>query len=190
MNPAEQKYSPKFELVPSLKATVEEAGLNPEELRLGIGDASLNQTSVLQRQIIPVADNNKVAMWSAPSLRELFRGNHAPPPDIDHYPPEYLDLFYTIESNVLLICRIKGDRTDQEMEDIFSNIRRRPDGRSLGEVHDLIWKSAAFMLGMFVVSEAEFDAVFGQLARSCRRWAERPVSRNYVAYLGENFGED
>jgi len=69
------------------------------------------------------------------------------------------------------------------MEEIYSALRRRPDGRSLGPMHDFLWQVAALTLGMHEVSAAEFEAIFGQLERSVREWALRPVSRNYVDYL-------
>jgi hypothetical protein len=74
-----------------------------------------------------------------PTLRELFRGNRAPPPDMDHYPPEYTPLFYFIETHFLTLCDARGDRTDQEMEEIYFMLRRRPEGRSLGASHDFMW---------------------------------------------------
>jgi hypothetical protein len=42
---------------------------------------------------------------------------------------------------------------------------------------------AALLLGTQFLSGAEFEALFGALERSARKWALRPVSRFYVAYL-------
>ena len=64
-----------------------------------------------------------------------------------------------------------------------------PDGRSLGDIHDFIWQVAALILGTYPLSALEFDAIFGQLCRSTRRWALRPISRNYVSYLREALTE-
>jgi hypothetical protein len=71
------------------------------------------------------------------------------------------------------------------MEGIYSMLRRRPDGRSLGAVHDFLWQVAALLLGTRRLSGAEFEALVGALERSTRKWAMRPVSRFYVAYLHE-----
>lgn len=68
-------------------------------------------------------------------------------------------------------------------------LRRRPDGRSLGAVHDFLWQVAALLLGTYVLSRAEFEALIAALERSTRKWALRPVSRNYVAYLRRTFEE-
>jgi hypothetical protein len=42
------------------------------------------------------------------------------------------------------------------------------------------------MLGRYVLSQAEFEAIMGTLERSARKWALRPISRNYVHYLRSN----
>ena len=62
-------------------------------------------------------------------------------------------------------------------------LRRRPDGRSLGLTHDLMWQAAALLLDTHPLSAAEFEALVGALERSTRKWGLRPVSRNYAAYL-------
>ena len=111
------------------------------------------------------------------------------PPNMDHYAEEYAPHFFFIEERVLTLCAAMGDRTDQEMEGTYSLLRRRPDGRSLGAVHDVMWQAAALLLGTQVLSAAEFEALIGALERSTRKWALRPVSRNYVAFLRKTFEE-
>jgi hypothetical protein len=51
-----------------------------------------------------------------------------------------------------------------------------------------MWQVAALLLGMHVLSEAEFLAIFAALERSTRKWGLRPVSRNYVAYVRKSLG--
>jgi hypothetical protein len=75
------------------------------------------------------------------------------------------------------------DAKRQEMEEHYSALRRRPDGRSLGPVHDFLRQVCALLLGKHELSSAEFEAIAGQLERSVRKWALRPVSRNYVNFL-------
>ena len=50
-----------------------------------------------------------------------------------------------------------------------------------------MWQAAALLLGTRVLSAAEFEALIGALERSTHKWALRPVSRNYVAYLHRTF---
>ncbi len=38
--------------------------------------------------------------------------------------------------------------TDDDIRDAFSTIRRRPDGRSLGPVHAVLWQAVALAVGL------------------------------------------
>lgn len=69
-------------------------------------------------------------------------------------------------------------------------MRRRPDGKSLGPLHDVVWQSAALVLGLRPWSEAEYAAVFGQLARSARHFRMGPSSRNYFEYVRTKVGQE
>lgn len=170
-------------LVPSLQAVVESADLEPAKLVVGLKGIRKGQVELADRHTVIVSDGNKIGTWIAPSLAELFRGDQLPPADLEHYPPEYVPYFFFIESQFLALCQAIGDRTDQEMEEIYSNLRRRPDGRSLGISHDFIWQVLALLLGKHVLSAAEFEGLIGALLGSARRWGLRPVSRFYVGYL-------
>ena len=171
------------DLVPTLRTLVEPEGLNPEELTLAFEKDDRGSIRSQDRHSVHVYDGLKVALWQVPTLQGLFRGNRTPPPDMDHYPEEYAPHFFFIEDRVLTLCAIMGDRTDQEMEEAYSMLRRRPDGRSLGAVHDFLWQVAALLLGIQILSGAEFEALIVALERSTRKWALRPVSRNCAAYL-------
>jgi hypothetical protein len=175
------------DLIPTLRNVVETAGLNPDRLSVALETDDQGNIRVQDKHTVPVTDGEKMAPWPVPTLQELFRGDRAPPLDMDHYPKEYCPHFYFIEKHLLTVCAAKGDRTDQEMEEIYSMLRRRPEGRSLGAVHDFLWQVAALLLGTHVLSGAEFEALLGALERSTRKWGLRPVSRNYVAYLHRTF---
>ena len=176
-----------FDPIPSLQALVAIHGLNPRKLTVAFVADGQGNIRVCQKHSIPVTDGAKTAHWEVPALAELFRGNAIPPNDINHYPPDYFPHFFFMEKHFLALCDAGKDRTDQEMEDIYSALRRRPDGRSLGAVHDFMWQVAALLLGSHTVSAAEYHALLGALVRSTRQWALRPVSRNYVAYLRRTF---
>jgi len=179
-----------MQLFPSLQAIVESAGLNPEKLILGLPADDQNQVRILDRHTIAITDGDKAAIWEVASLRELFRGNQKPPADMDHYPPAYTPHFFLIESQLMSLCALIGDRTDQEMEEVYSMLRRRPDGRSIGVVHDFMWQTAALLLACHALSEAEYEGLFETLTKSTRKWGLRPVSRFYLEYLHDNFDED
>ena len=175
------------DLFPTLRTLVESEGLDAERLSVALEASDQGNIRVQDKHSVPVYDGKKMARWQVPALGELFRGSRTPPPDMDHYPAEYAPHFYFIENHVLTVCAAKGDRTDQEMEEIYSMLRRRPDGRSLGVVHDFLWQVTALLLGTQVLSGAEFEALIGALERSTRKWGLRPVSRYYVAYLHRTF---
>ena len=177
------------DLVPGLRQLVDAEHLNPDKLIVALEADDRRNIRVLDKHSVPVTDGGKMVHWQVPALGDLFRGSKLPPPDMDHYPEEYAPHFFFIENHVLTLCQAKGDRTDQEMEEIYSMLRRRPDGRSLGAVHDFLWQVSALLLGTQVLSAAEFEALAGALERSARKWALRPVSRFYVAYLHQSFGQ-
>jgi hypothetical protein len=175
------------DLFPTLRSLVEAEGLDPERLTVALETDDRGNIRIQDRHSIPVYDGKNCVRWQVAALGELLRSNRTPPPDMNHYPQEYCSHFFFIENHVLTLCAAKGDRTDQEMEDTYSMLRRRPDGRSLGIVHDFLWQVAALLLDARVLSPAEFEALLGALERSARKWALRPVSRNYVAYLHRTF---
>ncbi len=135
------------------------------------------------RHHVLVSDAAEVVEWRVETLSELCRGDHQPPPHLDRFPPEYVPLFFYLESQIITFCKAFGDKSDQEFEEIYGSLRRRPEGRSLGPLHDFLWQVCAVMLATRIVSQAEFEGVIGALLRSAKRWAVRPISRNYMNYL-------
>ena len=173
-----------IDLIPSLRELVEKERLDVRTLTVAGLTGEHGHLQVKDRHAVFLFDGKNTAVWAVGALRELFRGDKAPPPDMTQYPPEYARCFFSFEKHVLTACDIEGDRTDQELEAIYSALRRRPDGKNhLGPLHDFLWQVAAFTLGMHRLSQAEFESVVGQLERSVRIWSLRPVSRNYVSYL-------
>jgi hypothetical protein len=180
---------PPFDLIPSLRALVEQERLDARKLTVAVATGDDGHLRVTNRHAVFLFDGKNGAAWDVPSLRDLFRGDKSPPPDMDKYPDAYARCFFCIEKHVLSLCDVEGNRTDQEMEPVYSALRRRPDGRNhLGAIHDFVWQAAALMLGMHRLSAAEFEAIVGALERSVRRWALRPVSRNYVRFLRDRSG--
>lgn len=177
------------ELIPSLKEVVDSMGMDANKLSVEIVlNRETSRLFVPERQVIPVTDGSKTGSWNVQSLAELFRGDKQPPADMKKYPEEMVPHFYFIERQVVDLCGTIGDRTDQEMEETYAALRRRPDGRRLHVVHDFIWQVAALLLGTRPLSEAEFTAIVGRLEASTRAWALRPVSRFYAEYLRKSVG--
>ncbi|MBM3883280.1 MAG: hypothetical protein FJ387_26815 [Verrucomicrobia bacterium] len=140
------------------------------------------------RQIMSFTDGKEFWHWEVESLRSLFRGDRQPPV-LGDYPEAYNDSFILFDLHVLEISKFVGDRRDAEMKEIFSMLRRRPDGRSQGFVHDYLWQAAALILGTRPLSQAEFEAILVRLERSCRTFEQGPTSRDYVTMLRSTFGQ-
>ncbi|MGH7960089.1 MAG: hypothetical protein ACREH8_24175, partial [Opitutaceae bacterium] len=173
-------------LIPALRELVAQEQLDVRKLTVAAATDGQGHLRVKDKHSVFLFDGKRAAVWEVRSLRELFRGDQAPPANMDRYPPEYARCFFSIEKHVMTACDIEGDRTDQELEAIYSALRRRPDGRNhLGSLHDFLWQAAALTLGMHRLSQSEFESVVGQLERSVRKWALQPVSRNYAGYLYE-----
>lgn len=144
------------------------------------------------RSEILLGNGQQIVEWRVESFRPFFRGNRQPPSDseMEHYPEQYVPFFHRIEYNVFRYCRTMNlHPTDGEFLGIYSQMRRRPDGKSMGRLHDVIWQSAALALGLRPWSEAEYTAIFGQLTRSTRHFKMGLSSRNYIGYVSQTLGK-
>jgi hypothetical protein len=180
-----------FDLVESLRLAAEEKGLRQQELSLSLLFSPGAEADVPDRTELILGSGTKLTTWTVKSLRPLFRGSRQPPPDSEmaRYPDQYVPFFYRVESNVFRYCRtLELEPADEEFLDIYSQMKRLPDGKSMGRLHDVIWQSAALILGLRPWSEAEYTAVFGQLTRSARHFKIGPTSRNYIGYVRQTVG--
>jgi hypothetical protein len=181
-----------FDLVESLSQAAAEGNLQTNDLFLSVVFGPHGVDDRPGRQTVLLGNGQQIVQWDVESLRSLFRGNRQPPPDaeMEHYPEAYVPFFYRVEYNVFRYCRTAELKpTDGEFIDIYSLMRRLPDGKSTGPLHDVIWQSAALVLGLRPWSEAEYGAVFGQLARSARHFKLAAGSRNYFEYVLQKLGK-
>lgn len=141
------------------------------------------------RDEIETDDGKKQTRVSLRPLRELFAGN-AKAPDLSRGPtPELEYLFVSLEAMVVRYCDVDGrDETDQDLERIFATLKRRPDGPAHG-LHSYLRATARLYMSVHDVSQAEYEAVMGRLAKSARTFGAAPISRNYVETLRETFEE-
>jgi hypothetical protein len=176
------------DLHPSLEEVVLADRLDRKKLSVALKMAG-NKADVTAREEVIVTDGLNDALWRVSSLRALLRGDQSPPAFGDEPPPAYVPHFFFIEKHVLTFCDGLGDKTDGEFEDAYSNLRRRPDGKSFSDLHFFLWQVAAALVGIRPVSAAEFEAIFGRLARSAShfRWGE--ASRNYMGALRRTIGQ-
>ena len=182
------------DFVPSLREAVERQPLDLNKIIMAgvpVKDHDLHTKPVpagTDRGLICLTAGQGTCVWQTDSLRALFRGNRQPP-ILGDYPQAYNESFAVLDMHALEISKFFGDRLDREMLEIYATLRRRPDGRSLGFVHDYLWQAAAIVLGTRPLSQAEFEAILSRLERSCRTFAQGPVSRNYIATLRSTLGQ-
>ena len=150
--------------VESWRLAAEEGGLHVPQLRLSIPLGEGGKALHINRHEIWVSDGLRTVRWQVDALRPLYRGNRRPPSDAEmaHY-PQYVMFFYGIEHNVLLFCELHAHLLMLEFIEIYAQMRRRPDRKSLGPLHDVIWQSAAVALGL-------------------RPWSERNTRRYLASY--------
>lgn len=175
------------EFVPSLREAVKEPPYEEgRQMRAAIPVKDPNTRPLVpaswDRNEMAVTDGKGFWRWRIDSVRDLFRGE-AEPPVLGDTPEAYTREFFLLESHALELSRFFGARRDQEMLEIYTALRKRPDGRSTGFFHDYMRQGAALMLGMCPLSEKEFEAILGRLERSCRTFRMGSTSRNYIETL-------
>lgn len=134
---------------------------------------------------VHVAGN--ILPWRAPEISTLFRGE-AVPPSLASYPREYVPFFAHIEVQVWGYCRWQGTGRDDDLRELFAELRRRPDGRHRSALHEALWQILVLTLASTPVSRAQYDAIVQRLSQSARTHSLGPSSRRYVEYLGTAFG--
>ncbi len=176
-------------LVDSLKALVEKEGMDKSKLSICIPLDENDRLQIEDRGKIILSDEKEAGMWILPSIRAIFRGDRKPPTDSEmgRYPEEYVEFFYGIERSIVSLECEEFAPYDHEFIEVYSAMRRRPDGKSSGLLHDIVWQSAALALGLREWSEAEYSSVFRQLERSARHFQTDSVSRNYFDYVTGTF---
>lgn len=182
---ANQLFDPS-EVVASLSQAFGTHQPDPSKvIRVGLQVAD-SKASVLRppdgfdRTWLLVVSGETTAQWRAESLRGLFRGDRVPP-QLDDYSKAYADCFGLLDVHLSEFSRLVGPPRDEELRELFSLLRRRPDGKSTGFLHDYVWQALALILGTHALSEAEYNAILARHELSCRRAAMGPSSRNFVA---------
>ena len=152
------------------------------ELTIGLGNKEATKKD----------DNPICGMCSitVPSLRELFRGDKVLG-DISFFEDSYIPFFFNIEK--MLVERFIMDNsymtTDEKFIDIYSILRRKPDGKSIGRVHDNIWRNIAFFLITRHCSQGEYEAFIRRLEQSARAFHMNCFSINYYNYLLDTYSK-
>lgn len=161
--------------------------LGPSEFLIDIARGVGERIVALGDAVVVRTTDGETKTLTPKPLRQLFAGS-ARAPDLSAGPsPELMPFFLVLETMVVRYCDAAGrDATDQEMERVYSELRRRPDaGDGLLQSH--LRGAARVYLSMRDVSEAEYEAVMRRLAKSARTFSEGAISRNYLATLRDTF---
>lgn len=127
-------------------------------------------------------DESKTHELVVVSLRALFRGEGQLVIDRTDFKDEYIPFFVPIEQTLVEIMDDLPREciTDDKFVEVYSAMRRRPDGKSSGYIHDVVWQLTARFLIAHVCSQNEFEACFRRLEQSARTWRVSPTSMNYL----------
>jgi hypothetical protein len=112
------------------------------------------------------------------------------PPDFSAGPTDaYMPFFMLLEHTVVAVCARAGhDEKDAEIERVYRQLRRRPDGKDANPLHGYLQAAARLYLSIHDTSEAEYEAVLGRLARSAGRYADGASSTNYLRLIRDHVG--
>ncbi|MFM8358450.1 MAG: hypothetical protein ACKOET_07800 [Verrucomicrobiota bacterium] len=121
--------------------------------------------------------------WRAPEISTLFRGETVPP-SLTSYPPEYVPYFAHLEVQIWGYCRWQGTGRDDDLRELFAELRRRPDGRHRSALHEALWQILVLTLASTPLSRAQYEAIVQRLSQSARTHALGPSSRRYIESLG------
>lgn len=122
-----------------------------------------------------------------PSIRELFRGNRNPGSLGNTTDVKYMYIITYVETQ--WIALVNGEfldvPRDMTMKEIYSQLRRRPDGSShnTDAIYSVIWQCLAFLTGVMEISEAEYTAILSRLVRSASTFYTSAASKNMYERL-------
>lgn len=174
----------------SVIETLRGAGIDPrfeEGAMLQIG-FELNE----KKKIRPVGERVLVEAGKATAfvplkpISQLFTGDRVPPSFKEGPTDDYLFFFLLLERTAVFYCKVTKPEYDQEMERLYSFLRRRPDGTDKNPLFSYLQAAARLYMSLHDVSRAEFEAVVQRLSRSARRFSAGAASTNYLRIVSAN----
>jgi len=140
------------------------------------------------RDTVTVSDGRQEAVLTLRPLAESFVGSRVPPGFADGPTPHYVPFFMFLERTVVEYCRAaRRPERDEELDRIFRQLRRRPDGQDKNPLFAYLRAAACVYVGAVDTSRAEFEAVLQRLSRSASRFGTNSTSTNYVATIADTF---
>lgn len=191
---AEYGMKPRGELHPSFTAFLAASGVAAKAVSLSWRDTTGRGLAIPDRTEVllcthPDAGPVAAYLWHVPALASLFRGHAAPPASQEGIQQYYTPFIAHFEQAVVQLAEgLEADPTDEDMERVFSQLRRRPDGKGLTLLQDAVWQCAAYSLAHHEIGAAEFEAILRRLTRSAATFRMGPVSRNYITSVRSVLG--
>jgi len=145
-------------------------------------DADHYVNDLEDRTTIAFNDGDGIHTFSVQSLESIFRGD-VKPPSLEKFPSSYIPFFGILEHMVINIADYFGDPTDDDMQQIYRRLRRKPDGQGVHIIHDYVWQACAIILALRPWSREQYEAVLGRLEKSCRTFSTSSCSKNYIKEL-------
>ena len=120
-------------------------------------DAAGNVAPIGDR--VRVEGGGAIAVIDLPPVDALFTGQRQPPSFSSGPTDEYIPFFALLESTVIDYCRTRDQlERDEEMERLYRQLRRRPDGRDENPLFSYLRAAARLYMAVHDVSRAEYDA--------------------------------
>ncbi|MBJ6760070.1 hypothetical protein JGU66_04795 [Myxococcaceae bacterium JPH2] len=134
--------------------------------------------------LVPVRFGDTTAHVTLQSISKLWTGNKQPPNFTKAPPPDYQPFFFLIETTAAAFCRATGRaEPDQEFEQLFRHLLRRPDGEAKNPLFSHLRAAARLYMSLRDVSEAEFEAVAQRLHQSAKHYNTHVGSTNYFQHV-------
>lgn len=122
-----------------------------------------------------------LGVTTLPTLSSLFRGSAKCAEIVSEPPPALENIFMCVELTAADWCASTAMRVrDEEFEKLYSDLRRRPDGRSAHPLFGYLRAAMRLSIAIRPTSADEFEAITRRLARSARTFRASATSTNYL----------
>lgn len=173
----------------NVQTALREAGIEPliggESVLVLEFERDARGTVVPAGETVTVRQMERTARVQLAPCSALYVGNAKPPSFSAEPPHEYMPFFVTMELCSALFCHEFPPLSDEDFERIYSELARRPDGKSGHLLLSYLRATARLCLALRDTSAAELEAVARRLARSARTFRMHFASTNYFEHALE-----
>lgn len=138
---------------PLLASFLEEVGYISRDFVLDI------QSSMEERESLWLIAGKQRECWVHSSLAALFRGAQRASAPVSREDALYTPFIAMIEPLLLEYDATVRPPCDDDLRPCFMQLRKEPDGESLGVLHDILWQGCCLALAKYPYSQEQFEAV-------------------------------